>query len=81
MSTLYFWLLLRLYPEAFREEFEERLIEVFEYRSEEAARQRGFLWRTRFLGFITHDAVVSAWVERRLVNLVGVANQGKGGGM
>jgi predicted permease len=77
-----FKLLLLLYPAAFREEFEAGLVEVFDYRRQQAARTRGLFWRTRFWGFITRDTVVSAWAEHRHERTLGrVERTGGGGGM
>lgn len=87
MDERIYGLLLRVFPRAFREDFEQRLLELYRYRREDARRRAGPFWRVRFWAFIGTDLLRSAWAERRgggepLIARGGVTNEtGGGGGM
>ena len=64
MGERLYSVLLRVYPNAFRDLFGPWLLELYCCRREQArARGRAF-WRIRFWWFITWDLVRSAWAER-----------------
>ena len=64
MDERIYSLLLRVFPRAFREDFELRLMELFRYRREDARRRGGPLWAVRFWAFMSADLIRSAWVCR-----------------
>ena len=65
MDERIYRLLLRVFPRAFREDFEQRLMELYRYRREYARRRAGPFWVVRFWAFISTDLLRSAWAERR----------------
>lgn len=85
MDERIYRLLLRLFPRAFREAFERRLMELYRYRREDARRRAGPFWAVRFWAFMCSDLLRSAWAERRgggeapFARGVGT-NETKGGG-
>jgi len=52
-------LVLRLYPQEFRERFEFELLEGFVERRRKAGRTPGYLKSVFFLGWILHDLLIS----------------------
>lgn len=59
--------LLRLYPADFRHEYGSELVELFRHRRDERLAARGRLG-VGFWSYVIHDAVGSAWRERRHPN-------------
>ena len=85
MDERIYGLLLRVFPRAFREDFEQPLMELYRYRREDARRRAGPFWAVRFWAFISTDLLRSAWVERRGGGEASIAsgvvsNETKGGG-
>ena len=64
MDERIYGLLLRVFPRSFREDFEQRLMELYRYRREDARRRGGPFWTVRFWVFISTDLLRSAWAER-----------------
>ncbi|MEE8386077.1 MAG: hypothetical protein V3S01_09185, partial [Dehalococcoidia bacterium] len=87
MDERIYGLLLRAFPRAFREDFEQRLLELYRYYREDARRRAGPFWRVRFWAFISTDLLRSAWAERRgsgeapIASSVGTKDTNGGGGM
>ena len=85
MAERVYGLLLHAFSRSFREEFGQRLLELYRYRREEARRRAGPLWAIRFWAFISMHLVRSAWAERWGVGDFSLAtsvasNKTKGGG-
>jgi len=85
MDERIYGLLMRLFPRAFREDFEQQLMELYRYRREDARRRAGPFWAVRFWVFISTDLLRSSWAERRGVGEAPIAhdvvsNETKGGG-
>ena len=64
MDERIYRLFLRVLPRAFREDFEQWLMELYRYRREYARRRGGSFWAVRFWAFISTDLLRSAWAER-----------------